>query len=285
MEPVSLAFGVLPVLGGAVKACKLIHKKLKIFRHYSRELRRIHKQIDRQWHFFTNEVHLLLRPAVDDDFIVDAMLKDAQHHKWTSKELEGMMRQSLGKNYEACQDVIEDFRSTMEDLQAVFKCFDALVAKCEEVSISEAVVSEYVFRAYENQGESLKDAVRRLRTRIRVAYDESKFEQGIVDLRASNDDLKRLREQAHELNKPRVAVYSSQKLQKRLHQEYGQLRTIREASKAFHGALTAAWSRSLDSGTSEELRHTVRLLLDARVKDDVCMNVVISCFGHDFHSR
>jgi hypothetical protein len=141
MEPVSLAFGVLPVLGGAIKACKLIHKKLRIFRHYSRELRRIHKQIDRQWHFFTNEVHLLLRPAVNDEFIVDAMLKDAHHHRWSSNELEGSLRRSLGKNYEACQDVIEDFRSTIDDLQSVLKCFDALTAECEQVRTFEVLLT------------------------------------------------------------------------------------------------------------------------------------------------
>jgi hypothetical protein len=116
---------------------------------------------------------------------------------------------------------------------------------------------------------------------MKVAYDESKFAQGIADLRAFNDDLKRLREQAHKLDKSSNTVSSSQKLQKRLLQEYGQLRTIREASKAFHGALTAAWSKSMDLGTADELRHTVRLFLDARVNNDVCMNVVISCFGHN----
>lgn len=133
MEPASLVLGVLPVLGGAIKACRLIHKKLKTFRHYSRELRRIQKQIERQWHFFTNEIHLLLRPVIDDEFIVEGMLSDARHQQWASRKLEGAMRESLGKNYEACRDVIEEFRTIIESLHGLFQCFDELTSQCKRV--------------------------------------------------------------------------------------------------------------------------------------------------------
>lgn len=116
---------------------------------------------------------------------------------------------------------------------------------------------------------------------MQVVYDESKFEQGIADLRAANNDLQRLREQANELSKPApIVAPPDQRRRKVLQQEYAQFCTIREASTAFHAALGIAWSNSTGTSAAEELRHRVRLLIDARVKEHVCMNVVISCFGH-----
>lgn len=134
MEPVSLAFGVLPVVGGAVKTCKAIRKKLKIFRHYSRELRRVQKRVSGQSVVFTNEVHLLLEPCLHDEDVVELMMKDENHPKWASKELEDGMRRSLGRSYSSCCDLIEDIGSTMTDLQSVFDCFDQILDQCDEVS-------------------------------------------------------------------------------------------------------------------------------------------------------
>lgn len=133
------------------------------------------------------------------------------------------------------------------------------------------------------QGESLKDTVRRLRTRIKVVYDESKFEQGIVDLRAANNDLQRLREQAYELRKSTsIIVPPAQRRQRLIEHEYKNISTIREASTAFHAALMVAWSKSPCVSEAEERGHRVKLLIDARMKENVCLDVVISCFGHGF---
>lgn len=129
MEPVSLAFGVLPVIGGAIKGWQIVHKKLKVFRHYSRELQRVQKQIDRQSHFFRNEIHLLLKPAVQDVSIIESMLRDPEHALWKSDEFEAAMRASLGKNYDACLDVIQEVGSTTERFQELFECFESLTAQ------------------------------------------------------------------------------------------------------------------------------------------------------------
>jgi hypothetical protein len=134
MEPVSLALGVLPVVGGAVKMCKVVRKKLKVFRHYSRELRRVQKRVGRQSQVFTNEVHLLLRPSLRDEDIVELMLKDENHPKWTSQELEDGMRRSLGDNYSSCREIIEEIGTTLAGLQSVFDCFDQILDQCDEVS-------------------------------------------------------------------------------------------------------------------------------------------------------
>ncbi|RMI93879.1 hypothetical protein CDV36_016520, partial [Fusarium kuroshium] len=267
MEPASVTLGVFPLVGGAIKGWKVIHKKFSVFRHYSRELQRLDKQVDRQSHFFTNEVHLLLRHAlegVDKERTIVLMLEDPNHPRWKSDELEVGMRGVLGKDYGTCLNIIDDIRSTTDGLEALFCCFDELISQCE-------------------QEESLKDAVRRLRKRVKISYDESKFKQHIQDLRVSIDDLKRLREQAHELHISGTPEIPNQAREKRPVPGYSQFRAIRQASKALHAALMSAWSGTTVSGSAIEMRHTVRLFIDTRVQEDVCMNVVISCSGHGFH--
>lgn len=149
MEPLSLAFGVLPVVGEAVKTCRVVRRKLKLFRHYSRELRRVQKRVGRQSQVFSNEIHLLLRPSLQDDDLVEVMLKDQDHPKWTRQDLEDGMRNSLGDNYTSCREIIEDIGSTLSSLQSVFDCFDQALDKRDEVSRHNQL-SRYLF-VYQGQ--------------------------------------------------------------------------------------------------------------------------------------
>ncbi|RTE69389.1 hypothetical protein BHE90_016230, partial [Fusarium euwallaceae] len=102
----------------------------------------------------------------------------------------------------------------------------------------------------------------------------SKFKQHIQDLRASIDDLKRLREQAHELHKSGTPEIPNQAREKRPVPGYSQFRVIRQASKALHAALMSAWSGTTVSGSAIEMRHTVRLFIDTRVQEDVLRSQV-----------
>ncbi|KAH7191984.1 uncharacterized protein B0J16DRAFT_52428 [Fusarium flagelliforme] len=260
MEPVSLALGVLPIVGGAVKTCKVVRKKLKIFRHYSRELRRVQKRVSRQSQVFTNELHLLLRPCVNDEDVVESMLKDERHPKWSSKELEDGMRRSLGESYSSCRELIEDIGSTMADLQSVFDCFDQILDQCDE-------------------NEQPRDAMRRLREATRITYDESKLEAHIKDLNQSIEELRQLREQTQELRKP-VATAPRRTIRMQTDPEYNHFRKTKEASKALHEAFTTVWSNNGGHGMSPEMQHIVRLFLHTNVEEDVNMNAAITCDGH-----
>jgi len=133
MDPVSITLGVLPLVGGAIKSYKAVHKKLKIFRHYSREVRQVQKQLERQSHFFVNEIHLLLRQALEDERSIQLMIKHAHHPRWRSNALEAGMQAMLGEGYRVCQDVIEELGSTIESLQDALSCFDGLAAECRQV--------------------------------------------------------------------------------------------------------------------------------------------------------
>jgi len=121
-----------------MKTYKIIHRKLKTFCHYSREVKQVQKLLDRQSHFFTNEVHLLLRDVVDDEQNIQLMLKDVHSPRWQSKELEVRMRKILRQNYDVCRGVIEEVDATMQRLQQELRCFDELAAECGRVCLSKS---------------------------------------------------------------------------------------------------------------------------------------------------
>ncbi|KXH30991.1 hypothetical protein CNYM01_11381 [Colletotrichum nymphaeae SA-01] len=221
-----------------MKACSVVRKKFKTFRHYSREIRRIQKQVDRQLNFFTNEIHLLLRRTVEDEETIALMLENESTQQWHSNQIEEEMRKALDKDYDVCQGVIEDIVGAAQSFQDDFRCFDGLTAECRQ-----------------------------------------------ANLRASIDDLKRIREQRSELRRNNNELIATKPLRGKLSQEYGHIGQVRRASKAFHEALAEAWSTSSTSTEVLGMRHTVRLFLDTTVKDDVQMHVAISCMGHELTDR
>ncbi|KAK1671439.1 hypothetical protein BDP55DRAFT_560506 [Colletotrichum godetiae] len=197
------------------------------------------------------------------------MLGNEDTQQWHSSQIEKEMEKALGKDYDVCQGVMEEIACTAQSFQDEFRCFDELTAECRQAI----------------QGEGLKDAVRRLRGRVKITLDESKFEKHIQDLRASIDDLKRIREQRSELKRHQNELVATKPPRGKLSQEYGHISQVRRASRAFHEALAQAWSTKSASAEVLDMRHTVRLFLDTTVKDDVQMHVAISCMGHEHADR
>lgn len=135
------------------------------------------------------------------------------------------------------------------------------------------------------QGEPIKDAVKRLRDKVRIAFDKSKFSQLISDLRSSNNDLRLLREQAAELCKSdpellkiATAPATTQSVtQRRLPPEFGSYSTTRKAAQALYDALWAAWSTQ----DAAHFRHWAKLFLETRTEDGVYLNLILSCIRQD----
>lgn len=128
--------------------------------------------------------------------------------------------------------------------------------------------------------------MKRLRGRIRIAFDKSKFTEWISELRKSNNDLKLLREQASELGRPRkvaatrvnasnTAVRSAPR--RRLPSEFSSYSATRRASQALYDALWAAWSTQ----DAAHFRHLVKLFLETRSDEGVYLSLVISCLRQD----
>jgi hypothetical protein len=59
-EPVSLAVGLAPIIGGMVKSYKVVHNKFMLFAHANREAHRIRRKLKLQCDVFVNEIEKLL---------------------------------------------------------------------------------------------------------------------------------------------------------------------------------------------------------------------------------
>jgi len=94
-----------------------------------------------------------------------------------------------------------------------------------------------------------------------VAWDKSKADDCIKTLGESNHQLRLLRQQSNELQKPEGPDLTASK--KQLIRECTEIRSIKKSSKALHDAFSAAWSSANETGG---LRHSVKLFLDAKVE-------------------
>ncbi|KAI0856731.1 hypothetical protein F4860DRAFT_491810 [Xylaria cubensis] len=255
MDPISLTLAILPLAGGTIKVYGGLHKKFKTFCHYSREVSRARKRFDRQQQFFRNEIHLLIRHVLKDECAIQTMLDNPSHNKWESQELEDGLKEHLGQNYGICLDTIEEISSSNEELVEIMECFNSIESQRQK-------------------GELMKDAVLRLRARVNVAWDKTKIDASIANLRNLNEDLRRLRQQAVELQTPATQPRG---VQKHIWQEYSEYRTTRRASKALHAALMTAWSDPAAPCFGNAAGHDVKLFADARVKDGVQMDLTMLC--------
>lgn len=134
MDPFSVTLGVLQLTGTALKISSLIYKKVKIFRNYSREVKRVLKGVDRQRQNFIHEIHLFLRQAHQNEDDIEQMLDDAEHPQWRSRELSIGLDAAFGKSLDICRGIIEEIESTLRNLQDELGCFDEIAEMCPKVS-------------------------------------------------------------------------------------------------------------------------------------------------------
>jgi len=128
-DPLSIALGVIPLVGVACKTYAALYKKISTFSHYSNAVARFQKQLKLQRRVFENEIHLLLRLAIHDDATIRLMRADLDHENWADGELEQVLRDTLGENYQPCFDIIEDIDAGLAKLQKKLSFFDSELKK------------------------------------------------------------------------------------------------------------------------------------------------------------
>ncbi|KAL2679276.1 hypothetical protein Neosp_010043 [[Neocosmospora] mangrovei] len=181
MEPVSLALGILPVIGGSIGAYKAAVSKLKIFCHYSREVKRLRQRFDLQRVVFLNEAELLLSDVLRDKALAKSMVDGEGQSRWDDSSLEASVRDHMGRSLDSFKDVMEEIKTTMTEFQDGLSCFKQLETE-------------------KQKNESGKDAVKRLRKRVKITFSKDKFDDLTSKLKRSNKDLERIRKQAHDIN-------------------------------------------------------------------------------------
>ncbi|KAK8017746.1 hypothetical protein PG993_014072 [Apiospora rasikravindrae] len=261
MDPFSIVFAVLPLLAGAVKAYVSVRKRCRVIQHFPRELQRLQGKLDRQHLIFVNESHLLIRVALTDDVAIEQMLEDPQHSQWQSSELEAALRRFLANSYGVYLRIVEEVCSTVEGLEDEFSKYDVPTMTSPEDSYSSPTAP-------------------RISSRVTMACNMSGFEKMIEGLRELNGDLGRLRQQACELQQP--GFKPPDRLKKaRMCSGRRDYQTVRRASRGLHQALVDGWSENI-SFPASNTRHDVKLFANARVKEDVQLDLAILCHGHAF---
>ncbi|KAL6901508.1 hypothetical protein GGI43DRAFT_358302 [Trichoderma evansii] len=267
MDPVSILFKILPQVGRTVGTYKDVRSKFKIFCHYSAEIERIRKLFSAQRGCFLNEVELLLRVLVPNHADIDDMMKNPNHRQWSDYGPSARLDILFGRNLPLLNDVIDDITASITALQNAFQCFLPLE---EEKERDDNLKSKH-----------LKDAMRKLRKRVKITIEIKDFEDKIASLEKSNNDLIRLRRQVNELQAPSCCAVKRSNITRRLPVEFGTYGTIRRASKALYEALTATWSDT----EVPRLRHLVKLFLDAKAEADVLMEIAILCYDDVLQRR
>ncbi|KAM0421356.1 hypothetical protein ACHAPT_010891 [Fusarium lateritium] len=166
----------------------------------------------------------------------------------------------MGRSLDSFKDVMDDIETTMTEFQDGLNCFKQLEAEKQE-------------------DESVKDAVKRLRKRVKITFSKDKFDDLTSKLRRSNKDLERIRKQAHEISAKEISTIAAKsccKVQNQPSRHFPSFSSIRRASRALHEALLTAWSNA----SERQLRHSLRLFLDAEGAEEVRMNLAILCYGH-----
>jgi hypothetical protein len=124
----------------------------------------------------------------------------------------------------------------------------------------------------------LKEAVRKLRRRIKITFEKEEVERRIAALERSNNDLKRIRAQFSQLQAPQCCAKGFGSACFRPEKPpaacgISNFGAVRRVSKSLYEALSMAWART----PNPQARHSVRLFLNAEVQEGVQMEVVILC--------
>jgi hypothetical protein len=122
--------------------------------------------------------------------------------------------------------------------------------------------------------------VKRLRDGVKIAFDKNKFDKWLEELRGSNEDVKRLREQSMQLSKSTL-INTRRHDRKRLPADFRSVAATRRASKALHDALLDALSRQ----DAARFRHLVRLFLDSKADEGVQLDLAIFCLRQDIEKK
>ncbi|KAI8631337.1 hypothetical protein F5Y19DRAFT_27279 [Xylariaceae sp. FL1651] len=252
MEPVSLAVGLIPLIGAAVTGYRSTRKKLKSFCRYSRGVQRIREQLLVQQTIFLNETRLFLRLIVDNDIDARELLRNLETNDDVAVELEDEWEKCLSNSYEACRLVYTSIATANNKLQRQLDPFEDSGAKPRNLS----------------------EKACRTKDRIKFAFEEAKCQKLIETLRVWNSDLARIRRQKTELEEPIVHTTTRCCSHKKLPKEFGSFGTIRRAVRMLHQSLVEVYSKPHTTPT----QHIAKLFADAIVKEDkVLTDLVMFC--------
>ena len=134
MEVAGVVLGVVPIVVEVIKAWKTVGGKLRVFRHYSKEIRRIYDRLRVQHCIFESELDLLISQARRDHTAINAVsLYDLKPLCQVGKDLDADIAAFLGKDGESYTGLIHSLSEQLDTLKSELKSFDQLAAQKQEV--------------------------------------------------------------------------------------------------------------------------------------------------------
>ncbi|KAH7116725.1 hypothetical protein B0J11DRAFT_442323 [Dendryphion nanum] len=248
-EVASVFLGVLPLLIEAVKSYSSVSASLSTFRHYSREVKTVQRQLKVHHRIFLNECRLLLRLVEDEQGAKD-MLDNELDDRWTDKRLNSRFRGVLKENFELCKIIVEACKEILDEIWDELRKFDVLKEK-------------------QNKNEPIKTTIRRLRDSIRITFEKSKYEKSINSLRDHNTELSTLRSHVGELETARSCAQRACISHKIVPTSISAIRTT---SRGLHKALSAAWCCADESHGG----HYAKICVEGEVQSWVRLDLAIS---------
>ncbi|KAI1409939.1 hypothetical protein F5Y13DRAFT_78633 [Hypoxylon sp. FL1857] len=227
-----LALAIVPLCVSAIKGAGVVRKKMRVFCHSDRVLKRLRKRFVTQTSIFLDECQLLLQEILDPNE-AQAMVESLDHPGWNSEHVDNKIRKFLGRRY-------EDFIETVEEIKEHIQSLD--------VSLDNAG----------RNGEldiKLKRS-ERIGEKFDVTAKVSEYESTIESFKDANQELKRLRKTACKMLRPHNRQIGTFR-RKPLPHAY---RLVAHHSSSFYKALRKFWTCL----QSHHTNHDVRLLLHSR---------------------
>lgn len=124
MEIAGLLTGILPDTVEVLKCFKLVSEKLHVFRHWSREVGRIHDKVWTQRCIFEHEWKHLLTGVVGSDEEATLMLSDPGHIWWADQSLDTCIKECLGSDAELLSKLVQNLVRQLGELQRGLNAFE-----------------------------------------------------------------------------------------------------------------------------------------------------------------
>jgi len=126
------------------------------------------------------------------------------------------------------------------------------------------------------QGEKLKDSLRRARKSFNFStFDKARIEKQLIQLKENLEDLSRITAAVHRFRPQCVSNSKPQKTRSALPEAFS---LVQQTSKKLHDVLSREWC----CNDLSHAGHDCALLLDARIKDGVRLDMAISIYQNDF---
>lgn len=127
MEVAGVVLGVVPIVVEAIKAWRIIHHKLRVFRYYAREIKRIYDKLRVQSCIFDNEIEALLTASGLRAGVVQEMIADPGHQGWANPSNIDRITTQLGKDHDVYLDLLQSISSSLAKVQSELTSFDHLI--------------------------------------------------------------------------------------------------------------------------------------------------------------